>query len=151
MKLRTLHKPSKPNLNISHHHSIQTAPSSLIITHNLHRLFRLDCTIETNFLFFASYKMSPPPPPFRQCLRSAPWSKFRIRSSQYTPSRAFANGPKPPRPDEPPRGVWAPKTRIAVGIVFIGAMIYSMVACPTPQNTTSPLTPSGNGKANEAR
>jgi len=45
--------------------------------------------------------------------------------------RAYSDLPKPPNPNnpnnEPPKGVWMPKTRIAVGVVFIGAMIYSMV------------------------
>lgn len=52
------------------------------------------------------------------------------RPIQSQPRRAYADYPKPPKP--PGFGgerstVWAPKTRIAVGIVFIGTLIYSMV------------------------
>ncbi|KAG9243149.1 coproporphyrinogen iii oxidase-like protein [Calycina marina] len=64
------------------------------------------------------------------------FQKLRLRSSPLPQStkaqlRNYANYPKPPWP--PIRGglerntVWAPKTRIAVGIVFIGAIIYSMI------------------------
>ena len=48
--------------------------------------------------------------------------------------RSYADYPKPPKPPGPgiERGtVWAPKTRIAVGIVFIGTLIYSMVHLQT--------------------
>lgn len=52
------------------------------------------------------------------------------RSVRSQPKRTYADYPKPPTPSGPSveRGtVWAPKTRIAVGIVFIGTLIYSMV------------------------
>src|SRR5271163_915034 len=70
------------------------------------------------------------PPSLRPCLRPSSLPKFRPRIQQHIRSRAFVDAPKPRRPNEPPKGVWAPKTRIAVGIVFIGALIYSMVALP---------------------
>lgn len=35
---------------------------------------------------------------------------------------------KPPNPSgDQNKYVWAPKTRLAVGVVFIGALVYSMV------------------------
>ncbi|MCJ1404396.1 Coproporphyrinogen-III oxidase [Xylographa trunciseda] len=40
-----------------------------------------------------------------------------------------------------PKGVWAPKTRLAVGIVFVGSLIYSMLSSPlqpVPERTESP-------------
>jgi len=46
-------------------------------------------------------------------------------------------GGKPPRPPgiPEPSKVFAPKTRLAVGVVFVGTLIYSMVSTPT--NKTS--------------
>jgi coproporphyrinogen III oxidase len=71
---------------------------------------------------------------FRLCLRSVP--KFRPRAQQHLlQRRAFITPPNPRRPPgqgESPKGVVAPKTRLAFGVVFIGAMIYSMVAFPPP-------------------
>jgi coproporphyrinogen III oxidase len=65
----------------------------------------------------------------RPSLRFSSVPKFTPRIPQHIRSRrTFADYPKPPDPSkEVRRGVVAPKTRIAVGIVFIGAMIYSMV------------------------
>lgn len=37
------------------------------------------------------------------------------------------SGPSDPRGRPQGPGVWAPKTRIAIGVVFVGALIYSMV------------------------
>ncbi|PMD38998.1 coproporphyrinogen iii oxidase-like protein [Hyaloscypha variabilis F] len=67
----------------------------------------------------------------RPCLRFSSLPKFAPRIPHHIRSRrAFADYPKPPNPSKEARrerrGVVAPKTRIAVGIVFIGAMIYSM-------------------------
>ncbi|OWP00872.1 coproporphyrinogen iii oxidase [Marssonina coronariae] len=76
----------------------------------------------------------------RQCMRLSRMPKIRPRFSQSIPSRrSFADYPKPPisRPKEPRRGVMFPKTRIAVGIVFIGAMVYSMVT-EQPQKLDQP-------------
>jgi coproporphyrinogen III oxidase len=69
----------------------------------------------------------------RPFLRPSSLQKFRLRFSQQLPSRrTLADYPKPPKPnDAAPKGVLAPKTRIAFGIVFIGAMIYSMVSYTT--------------------
>jgi coproporphyrinogen III oxidase len=66
----------------------------------------------------------------RPCLRFSSLPKFTPRIPQHIRSRrAFVDYPKRPDPSKQARrGVVAPKTRIAVGIVFIGAMIYSMVA-----------------------
>jgi hypothetical protein len=68
----------------------------------------------------------------RPCLRisSVPKTKQRpIRIPLHAqPRRAFADRRKPPNPlGEGSRTVWAPKTRLALGVVFIGAMVYSMV------------------------
>lgn len=53
--------------------------------------------------------------------------------------RTYADAPKPPNPTtQRPAGVLFPKTRIAVGIVFIGAMIYSM-ATEEPTKLDAPL------------
>ena len=61
-------------------------------------------------------------------LRARP-ARQSIQISQYR--RGYADLPKPPNPNRPgnnpPKGVWAPKTRLAFGIVVIGALIYSMV------------------------
>ncbi|KAF2168086.1 hypothetical protein M409DRAFT_65619 [Zasmidium cellare ATCC 36951] len=81
--------------------------------------------------------MNPVRPPvleaaLRSCTRSQRSPAFRnalqqrIRSSQ---TRCISGGT---RPSAPAGGlqkteVWAPKTRIAVGFVFIGSLIYSMV------------------------
>lgn len=45
------------------------------------------------------------------------------------------HGPRPPYPpgSEMKSRVVAPKTRIAVGIVFVGALIYSMVRFQEPR------------------
>lgn len=58
-------------------------------------------------------------------LRSA--LQQRIRASQ---TRCISGGPRPSAPGGglQKTEVWAPKTRIAVGIVFIGSLIYSMVS-----------------------
>jgi coproporphyrinogen III oxidase len=79
----------------------------------------------------------------RPCLRSKSLSKIKPISNHLSwpahSRRAFADYFKAPKPGgrnrEPPRGVWAPKTRIAVGVVFIGAMIYSMVPPTSPGNS----------------
>lgn len=73
-------------------------------------------------------------------------TSFSRRPIPLHPRRTFADYQKPPRPDSGRPTVWAPKTRIAVGIVFIGALIYNMVwsvrsilkprASLTPQQAT---------------
>lgn len=66
-------------------------------------------------------------------LRARP-ARSPLTISQFR--RHYADLPKPPNPDRPgtvpPKGVWAPKTRLAFGIVFIGALIYSMVFLTHP-------------------
>jgi len=60
-----------------------------------------------------------------------------IRSNHRTQRRCISDGTRPPMPpdmDQKTRVV-APKTRLAVGVVFIGALIYSMV--PYDLTTTS--------------
>ncbi|KAJ9666076.1 Coproporphyrinogen-III oxidase [Coniosporium apollinis] len=62
---------------------------------------------------------------------------FRPRFAPAAANRYVSDGvppPPPPRGDarregrrEPPGKVWAPKTRLAIGVVFVGALIYSMV------------------------
>jgi hypothetical protein len=47
------------------------------------------------------------------------------RRSAAEKSKQAPYTPKPPKQE--PSKVFAPKTRIVVGIIFIGAMIYSMV------------------------
>jgi coproporphyrinogen III oxidase len=43
--------------------------------------------------------------------------------------RVAAGGSEPMRPGHMSKNqIWMPKTRIAVGIVFIGTLIYSMVS-----------------------
>ncbi|KAF1827225.1 uncharacterized protein K489DRAFT_385887 [Dissoconium aciculare CBS 342.82] len=64
----------------------------------------------------------------RSCIRSRPSPAFRNALQR----RALSNGGRPPsgpmRPGDMGKNqIWAPKTRIAVGIVFIGTLIYSMV------------------------
>ncbi|RDW71399.1 putative coproporphyrinogen III oxidase [Coleophoma cylindrospora] len=68
----------------------------------------------------------------RTALRLVP--KLKSRPQRFPQAlqfrRTFTDIPPkspPNRNAEPPRGVVAPKTRIAFGIVFIGAMVYSMV------------------------
>ncbi|OQN99989.1 hypothetical protein B0A48_14194 [Cryoendolithus antarcticus] len=72
----------------------------------------------------------------RQCTRSRPSPAFRnaLHRRQapkpHTQRRCYADGPgRPPVPSGLPERatVFAPKTRIAVGVVFISALIYSMV------------------------
>lgn len=49
--------------------------------------------------------------------------------------------PKPPRPEDKKRtGVLFPKTRIAVGVVFCGLLIHSMVVLPGRQLFNAMLT-----------
>ncbi|KAF4625737.1 hypothetical protein G7Y89_g12432 [Cudoniella acicularis] len=71
----------------------------------------------------------------RPCLHFSSLPKFRPRLNQQIRQRRAYGDIKPPNPKGPPRpgqqqpsfGVWAPKTRIAFGVVFISAMIYSMM------------------------
>nr|OQO24792.1 hypothetical protein B0A51_09417 [Rachicladosporium sp. CCFEE 5018] len=72
----------------------------------------------------------------RQCTRSRPSPAFRNalhRRQAPKPQpqrRCYSDGPgRPPVPSGLPQRttVFAPKTRIAVGVVFISALIYSMV------------------------
>ncbi|KIM98845.1 hypothetical protein OIDMADRAFT_201307 [Oidiodendron maius Zn] len=55
----------------------------------------------------------------------------RTRTAPRLPCRrAYAGSnrlPKFKKLPEPPRGPWAPKTRIVVGLVFIGTLVYSML------------------------
>ncbi|APA05984.1 hypothetical protein sscle_01g007540 [Sclerotinia sclerotiorum 1980 UF-70] len=53
-------------------------------------------------------------------------TSFFTRPIASYPRRTFAGHQKPPRPGSGRPTVWAPKTRIAVGIVFITALIYNM-------------------------
>ncbi|KAF7899075.1 uncharacterized protein EAF01_008288 [Botrytis porri] len=53
-------------------------------------------------------------------------TSFSRQSLPLYPRRTFADHQKPPRPGSGRPTVWAPKTRIAVGVVFIGALIYNM-------------------------
>lgn len=81
--------------------------------------------------------MNPMRPPLveaalRSCTRSQRSPAFRHALQQrIAPSqrRCVSGGREPPAaPGEHQKiTVWAPKTRIAVGIVFIGSLIYSMV------------------------
>ncbi|KAF2718566.1 coproporphyrinogen iii oxidase-like protein [Polychaeton citri CBS 116435] len=73
----------------------------------------------------------------RTCLRSQRASAYRsqFQKPNAVQRRCISDGSKPPRP--PGRGeattVFAPKTRLAVGVVFIGALIYSMATGETEQ------------------
>ena len=100
---------------------------------------------DSNSLLSLSRHIMSLPPHFRQIWRLSSLSKARPRILLSIRARAFADRPKFPRPDEPPRGVWAPKTRIAVGIVFIGAMIYSMVPSLTRKTSNLIETHPGYG------
>ncbi|CAD6443340.1 1e0a8fef-4486-4b5b-830a-92b234409e63 [Sclerotinia trifoliorum] len=53
-------------------------------------------------------------------------TSFSTRPMPSYARRTFAGHQNPPRPGTGRPTVWAPKTRIAVGIVFIGALIYNM-------------------------
>ncbi|KAF7868326.1 hypothetical protein EAF04_004858 [Stromatinia cepivora] len=53
-------------------------------------------------------------------------TSFFTRSIPSYPRRTFAGHQKPARPGSGRPTVWAPKTRIALGIVFISALIYNM-------------------------
>lgn len=67
----------------------------------------------------------------RTCCRARPAiSQMRSLRPGFITRRKYASPPNPR--GSGPKGVWAPRTRIAIGIVFIGAMIYSMVYL-TPQ------------------
>ncbi|RDL38423.1 putative coproporphyrinogen oxidase [Venustampulla echinocandica] len=77
----------------------------------------------------------------RPRLRISALSKCRPRhiSLPQLPARqqrALSNR-RPPNPHDAPKGVWAPKTRLAFGVVFIGAMVYSM-ATGTPTKLEAP-------------
>ncbi|KAH8593655.1 coproporphyrinogen iii oxidase-like protein [Bisporella sp. PMI_857] len=73
---------------------------------------------------------------FRPSLRLAQFQKIRPRSKYISQSlrpqrRHIGDQPsgKPPRPESRGAGrttVWAPKTRLAVGVVFITVLIYNM-------------------------
>lgn len=83
--------------------------------------------------------------PFRQCLRMRHLPKARQQLPLRTArnARTYATGPRPDsrNPGRPtPIHVWAPKTRIAVGILFCGTLIYSMVDLPTPLNSPPTAT-----------
>lgn len=60
--------------------------------------------------------------------------------------------PKPPRPEDKKRtGVLFPKTRIAVGVVFCGLLIHSMVILPSRQPHDAMLIDSpGHRRTNQA-
>ncbi|KAH7370620.1 putative Coproporphyrinogen-III oxidase [Rhexocercosporidium sp. MPI-PUGE-AT-0058] len=76
----------------------------------------------------------------RPCMHLSSVPKFRPQFSQHIRSRrSFADAPKPsnPRIKQTRSGVLFPRTRIAVGIVFIGALIYSM-ATEEPQKLDAP-------------
>ncbi|KAH8820504.1 coproporphyrinogen iii oxidase-like protein [Xylogone sp. PMI_703] len=83
----------------------------------------------------------------RPCARLANLPKCRSRLNQLPigkPAlyhRAANNANRSFTPNAPgreaPRGVWAPKSRIAFGVVFIGALIYSM-ATEQPAKLDSP-------------
>ncbi|GME27863.1 Coproporphyrinogen-III oxidase [Neofusicoccum parvum] len=92
--------------------------------------------------FFRAYR----PPPFFQrsyvpsvrpsfftpeTLSSARLRHLRAARALPATRRHVSSGGAPTPPGRPPGpqgpgGVWAPKTRIAIGVVFVGALIYSM-------------------------
>lgn len=63
----------------------------------------------------------------------------RIRQSSFRPrARWYSERPEPGRPPQLQKNrVVAPKTRIAIGVIFCGTLIYSMV-CTRPSRPTPP-------------
>lgn len=80
-----------------------------------------------------SYRPSLLDAALRTCTRSPRSTAYRNalrRRPDVAPRRCVGDmGPKPPTPPMSAQGtkVIAPKTRLVVGVVFIGALIYSMV------------------------
>ncbi|KAF2206973.1 hypothetical protein CERZMDRAFT_71863 [Cercospora zeae-maydis SCOH1-5] len=77
--------------------------------------------------------MNPVRPPLleaalRSCTKTRPSSAYR--HAVHTQGRRYVSGGRRPGPASGVpqlNAVWYPKTRIAVGVVFIGSLIYSMV------------------------
>ncbi|KAL8690043.1 MAG: hypothetical protein Q9218_004428 [Villophora microphyllina] len=77
--------------------------------------------------YYARNKPNPPPKP--RPYEPKPEKPLVSSTPETSPDAA---PPPPPqfRREKGRKGVWAPKTRLAVGVVFIGAMAYSMLTSP---------------------
>ena len=101
-------------------------------------------TFSFNFPNTSRVAMNPLRPPLldaalRSCTRaprSAAYRNLLLRRCPARPQmRWISDGTRPPEPPGTPERsrVVAPKTRIAFGVVFVGALIYSMV-CAVSQH-----------------
>lgn len=98
-------------------------------------------TIPPYQLSMSVFRPAPLEAAFRSCARAqrSPVARdafFHRNRRLPTPQRRYIadGGPRPPIPPGSPATtkVVAPRTRLAIGVVFIGALIYSMVRSTRP-------------------
>lgn len=88
-----------------------------------------------SFRPYSSKKQSAKPRPYSQPTKPKPLVGTRTHTPQHTKSSApssILNVKSSPRAKPAPKGVYAPYWRISIGVVFCGALAYSMVILLPP-------------------